>query len=95
MFTLPFPGRQYNLFRGCVNILAASPIYPLRHSTPLDCCVFDIPISIDISRLWREEISDVSKRCRFAPAEQYVYRKDGGPPLAPQRGAMSKVLETV
>ncbi len=45
-----------------------------KHSTPLEGRVLDIVNSIDISRLWREGISYLS-RTLFAPAEQYVYRK--------------------
>ena len=50
---------QKKSFIGCINILAAF-LYRKpdpRHSTPLECGVLDIVSSIDISRLWREDIA--------------------------------------
>ena len=44
-----------------------------RYGTPLECRVLDVVISIDISRLWREEMPYLP-RGLLAPAEQYVYR---------------------
>ena len=43
------------------KFLAASPRGSLRHSTPLECYVFGIPMSIDISHLWREATLDRSR----------------------------------
>ncbi len=76
---------KLNLGCGCVNILAAFPyrgdFYPDRplvntHSTPLECGNFGIRFSTDISRLWREEVSFISKETSLLQRSNISIEKD-------------------